>query len=104
MSISDRQLPIDRLVDFELREARHAYETGGQEGLAAHSWTRLHSVYRGRAYLTDGPGATCSPARTAPTWCARSWASAIDFVLFTPRGGLMLARTADDGRLPAYSS
>ena len=54
-SISDRQFPMARLVDFQLKEARHAYETGGKEGLAQFM-NRLNSVYRGPAYFTDESG------------------------------------------------
>lgn len=94
MSISDRQLPMDRLVRFQLMEARHAYETGGKEGLAQFM-NRLNSVYRGRAYFTDESGRDLLTGEDRSGLIARM-GDGDDFVLFTPRGRL-IGRTADDG-------
>src|SRR5579885_3322171 len=51
----DRPSPLTRMASFQLGEARHAYETGGKPELEAFL-RRLHTVYRGPAFLTDGPG------------------------------------------------
>ena len=55
MNATDRQPFYSRMVEFELVEARYAYETGGREGLAAFM-QRFHSVFEGESILADESG------------------------------------------------
>ena len=92
---SDRRFPMGRVVAFELAEARHAYETGGQAGLADFMG-RMRSVYRGRVILTDEAGRDLLTGENRADLLARA-RDRDRFVLFRPRG-TMVARTANDGR------
>jgi two-component system sensor histidine kinase CpxA len=52
---SSDEAPVARLVNFQLEEARTAYETGGRPALQAFMDT-LQKVYRAKAILTDEHG------------------------------------------------
>ncbi len=52
---TEHQPPYSRSIEFELREARYAYETGGTAGLTAFL-QRFHSIYPGPTMFTDTAG------------------------------------------------
>ena len=52
---SERQPFYTRIAEFELKEARHAWETGGEPALAEFM-ARFHSTFEGPAYFIDGRG------------------------------------------------
>ena len=53
--VAPRPYLLSRLVAFELREARAAYESGGRQGLERFT-ERFHSVFSGEGFLTDAAG------------------------------------------------
>ena len=55
MDASDRQPPFSRFAQFQLEEARHAYEEGGRAALAKFV-QRFQNVFDGRGILTDAKG------------------------------------------------
>ncbi len=85
---------FDRLVQFELREARAVYEEGGREALAAHL-ERAQASYRGRLVVTDRRGRDLLTGRNRSGLLARA-GERERFVIFRP-GGMVLVRTAEDG-------
>ena len=95
MSTSDQRFPLARLVNFELKEARHAYETSGRQGLADFM-DRLNSVYHGRAYFTDEAGRDLLTGQNRSGLIARM-RDRDRMVLFRPAGTLV-GRAADDGQ------
>ena len=55
MDSSDRQPPFSRFAQFQLDEARHAYEEGGREALVRFL-QRFQNVFDGRGIFTDAKG------------------------------------------------
>src|SRR5215467_10902310 len=55
MDSSDRQPPFSRFTQFQLEEARHAYEEDGRPGLARFL-QRFQNVFDGRGILTSAEG------------------------------------------------
>jgi signal transduction histidine kinase len=55
MDSSDRQPPFSRFAQFQLDEARHAYEEGGRAALGKFM-QRFQNVFDGRGILTDAHG------------------------------------------------
>ncbi len=94
MREQDRPAFFDRLVQFELREARAVYEEGGREALAAHL-EQAQASYRGRLVVTDRRGRDLLTGRSRSGLLARA-GERERFVMFRP-GGLVLVRTAEDG-------
>ncbi|HWQ55608.1 MAG TPA: ATP-binding protein [Bryobacteraceae bacterium] len=95
MRDQDRPALLDRLVEFELRAARAAYEQGGRQGLAAYL-AQVHAAYRGRMIVTDRQGRDLVTGRTRADLVARA-EERERFVMFR-RGGMVVVRTADDGQ------
>ncbi len=55
LNFASRQLPISRLLSFQLAEARHAYEAGGREGLGVFL-QRVREGAEAEGVLTDSNG------------------------------------------------
>ena len=55
LNFASRQLPISRLLSFQLAEARHAYEAGGREGLGIFL-QRVREGAEADGVLTDSNG------------------------------------------------
>ena len=53
---STRQAPFSMLVATQMREARHAWETGGKEALTAALARFVETTHISKAILTDGQG------------------------------------------------
>ena len=53
---SERQPPYSRITEFELEEARQAYESGGRAGLAGFIRSVSTTSSRDAAILTDAAG------------------------------------------------
>ncbi len=95
METSDRRAPGSRMILFDLREARNAYETGGRPGLQAFM-TRLHSVYEGRAILTDQSGRDLLTGENRSDLVSRARKrEPVSAFRVSPA---LVARTADDGQ------
>jgi signal transduction histidine kinase len=86
---------LARLADFELMEARTAYEAGGREGLGRFMG-RFHSIFPGEALLTDGSGRNLLTGADESALLAR--ARERSSVLPFRRGGAVVARGSDDGK------
>jgi two-component system sensor histidine kinase CpxA len=67
----ERPSPVSRLVSFQLVEARHAYESGGRQGLGDFL-QRFHSVYRGPASFTDAAGRDVLTGESHAGWVAQA--------------------------------
>ena len=92
---TDRRAPFGRLVQFQLEEARAAYENGGRPGLAAFV-DRIHQVYDAQAILTDETGRDLlnNADRSDLVRKARARPSRVFFRV----GPTLVARGAEDGR------
>src|SRR5579872_1925252 len=55
INTSEHQPFYTRITEFELKEARHAWESGGKAGLAEFI-ERFRSTFQGPAMLTDAEG------------------------------------------------
>ncbi len=66
-SATPQQSPLTRTVPFFLVEARHAYETGGREGLQRFL-ARVRRVYDVDGVLTDGAGRNLLTGENYPEW------------------------------------
>ena len=55
INATDRRPLFPRMVAYQLQEARHAYETGGRQGLARFM-ERFRSTFETDAALTDASG------------------------------------------------
>jgi signal transduction histidine kinase len=92
---SDRQSPAAQLVSFQLSQARWAYETGGQAGLARFLAT-VRRIYDARGILTDNRGIDLLNGKDRSDLIRR--ARLRPPYEFFRAGKSMLARAADDGR------
>jgi HAMP domain-containing protein len=90
-----RYPPLARLVTFQLEEARAAYESGGQAGLARFM-QRFHTVFAAEGLLTDGGGRDLLTGADESGLVAKSRAEPVLPVF--RRGGAVVARRAADGR------
>jgi signal transduction histidine kinase len=86
---------LSRLVDFQLAEARAAYETGGKAGLQQFT-ERFHTVFRGAGELTDASGHDLLSGADESAVLTKG-ASEPRFPAFRPRGAV-IARTSEDGK------
>jgi signal transduction histidine kinase len=89
-----QQSPFTRMIPFLLVEARHAYETGGQAGLAE-LMARMQRVYEVQGIFTDGSGRDLLTGEDRSDLVRRfqgraSWRIGRDRV--------MVARRSQDGR------
>jgi hypothetical protein len=84
-----RYPPLSRLVSFQLQEARAAYETGGQPGLAQFM-QRFHAVFSAEGLLTDGSGRDLMSGADESALLAK--ARAESFLPVFRRGGAVIAR------------
>jgi signal transduction histidine kinase len=94
MREQDRPMFFDRLVEFELREARAAWETRGREGLEEYL-DRARAAYRGRVIVTDRQGRDLLTGRNRSDLLQRA-GERERFVMFRP-GGLVVVRTVEEG-------
>src|SRR5215467_11860576 len=62
---SDSQPPYSRVTQFQLEEARHAYEEGGRPALARFL-DRFQNVFEGRGMLTAADGTDLLTGRKRP--------------------------------------
>jgi two-component system sensor histidine kinase CpxA len=92
---SERQPPFARFTEFELQEARHAYESGGRAGLEQFL-ARFHGALEGRAILTDAAGKDLITGqdRSELVQHARDHQG----YRLTSRGHVLVLRAAGDGR------
>jgi len=92
---SDRRAPAGRLVEFQLTQARWAYETGGRAGLRRFLDT-VDRVYEARGVLTDRSGRDLLTGADRSDLVQRA-RSRSQYPRFSA-GNSMVARAADDGR------
>jgi two-component system sensor histidine kinase CpxA len=92
---TDRRAPVGRLVQFQLEEARAAYESGGRPGLQAFV-DRIRDVYDAQAILTDDSGRDLltNADRSDLVRKARLRPRAVFFRV----APTMVARAAEDGK------
>jgi signal transduction histidine kinase len=91
---SDRRAPAARMVQFQLEEARAAYETGGRPALQLFLET-LGRVYDARGVLTDETGRDLLTNRDRSDLIRRA-RHPVAYPFF--RTGTMVGRAAEDGR------
>jgi signal transduction histidine kinase len=86
---------LSRLVAFELKEARAAYEDGGRQGLSRFK-ERFQSVFSGEGVLTDAAGRDLLTGADESALLAKTRQES----RFPPfrRGGAVIGRASDDGR------
>ena len=86
---------LTRLVAFELKEARAAYESDGRQGLQRFK-VRFQSVFSGEGVLTDAAGRDLLTGADESAVLAQTRADS----RFPPfrRGGAVIGRASDDGR------
>jgi signal transduction histidine kinase len=86
---------LTRLVAFELKEARAAYESDGRQGLQRFK-VRFQSVFSGEGVLTDAAGRDLLTGADESALLAQTRADS----RFPPfrRGGAVIGRASDDGR------
>jgi len=96
---ADQRSPFNRLVRFQLEEARTAFETGGRPELQAFLET-LSRIYDAKGILADEQGrdVLTGEDRSPLVRRARLGASGATLDRFFPLGDATLARAADDGR------
>ena len=92
---SPRPYLLTRLVAFELKEARAAYESGGRQGLERFK-ERFQSVFSGEGVLTDAAGRDLLTGADESVLLAKTREES----RFPPfrRGGAVIGRASDDGR------
>jgi two-component system sensor histidine kinase CpxA len=95
LNSSERQPPFPRFTEFQLLEARHAYEQGGKAGLAEFM-QRFHQVFEGRAILADASGRDLLTGQVRPDLVEH--ARDRQMYRITARGRVLLLRAAGDGR------
>ncbi len=86
---------LPRLVTFQLKEARAAYEKGGRQGLAEFE-QRFHSSFSGEGYLTDASGRDLLTGEDRSGLLANTREVSRFPVL--RRGTAVIARASKDGR------
>jgi len=97
---SDRRAPAAQLVEFEMREARYAYETEGQAGLVKFR-AMLQRVYDVQGILTDENGRDLLTGQDRSDLVRR--ARRRPPYSFFRAGNAMVARAADDGKYWFFS-
>jgi signal transduction histidine kinase len=91
---SDAEMPMARLVTFQLEEARTAYETGGRPALQAFMDT-LQRVYHAQGILTDERGRDLLTNQDRSALVRRAMRRSLPTMRVDSN---TLARYADDGR------
>ena len=86
---------LSRLVAFELKEARAAYESGGRQGLERFK-ERFQSVFSSEGVLTDAAGRDLLTGADESALLAKTREKS----RFPPirRGGAVIGRPSDDGK------
>lgn len=86
---------LSRLAEFELAEARAAYEEGGRPGLQRFM-DRYHAAFPGKAALTDASGRNLLTGADESSLLSRTRSE----TRFPPlrRGGSVIGRGSDDGK------
>jgi two-component system sensor histidine kinase CpxA len=97
---SDRRAPAAQLLEFEMRQARYAYETSGRAGLVKFS-EMLQRVYDVQGILTDENGRDLLTGQDRSDLVRR--ARRRPPYSFFRAGNSMLARAADDGKYWFFS-
>jgi signal transduction histidine kinase len=92
---SDRTAPAAQLVTFQLRQARWAYETGGQPALQRFFDT-VHRIYDASGILTDEKGTDLLTGQDR-SYLIRRARQRRPYQFFRANNS-MVARAADDGR------
>ncbi len=92
---SDRRAPAARMVQFQLEEARVAYESGGRPALQMFLET-LQKVYDAQGVLTDDQGRDLLTNQDRSDLIRRARARRGIYPFF--RTGDMIGRAAEDGR------
>lgn len=88
------QPPLLRMLTFQLKEARHAYETGGKAALAQF-FSRFDDVFEGKGILTDRSGRDLLAGEDRSELVRRARQRAPFLIR---RGGrMLLVRAAHDG-------
>src|SRR5262249_53570370 len=92
---SDRQPPYSRVTQFQLEEARHAYEEGGRAALEQFL-QRFQNVFDGRGMLTSADGTDLLTGHKRPTLVEH--ARDRKAYHLTSRGRVVMLRAAGDGK------
>src|SRR5437660_103054 len=95
METSDRQPPFSRVTQFQLDEARHAYEEGGRPALEKFL-ERFQNVFDGRGMLTTADGTDLLTGRQHPNLVEH--ARDREAYRLTSRGRVVVLRAAGDGK------
>src|SRR5204863_4972210 len=92
---SDRQPPYSRFTQFQLEEARHAYEEGGRPALQKFL-DRFQNVFDGRGMLTSADGTDLLNGRKRPDLVEH--ARDRQAYRVNSRGRVLMLRAESDGR------
>src|SRR5262249_28875682 len=95
MSSSERQPPFSRFTQFQLEEARHAYEEGGRPALTQFL-QRLQNVFDGRGILTSADGTDLLTGQRRPDLVEHARDRQVYRV--TSHGRVLILRAAGDGK------
>jgi two-component system sensor histidine kinase CpxA len=95
MDPSERQPVFSRVTQFQLEEARHAYEEGGRAALEKFL-ERFQNVFEGRGLLTTADGTDVLTGQRRPELVAH--ARDRQSYHFTSRGRVVILRAAGDGK------
>lgn len=96
---SSSQPPFGMMIRLQMREARHAYETGGREALAA-ALERFRLAVPGDGVLTDSTGKDLVSGENRSELIAQA-SRRTRFPIYLPfprRGGYMFGRQSADGK------
>jgi len=92
---SERQPPFSRFTQFQLEEARHAYEEGGRPALEKFL-QRFQNVFDGRGMLTSADGTNLLTGQKHPDLVQHARDRQV--YRLTSRGHVVILRAAGDGK------